>query len=230
MMISASSVCLALMTLGATGPDARVALVMEQRVDGRTVARSPAASALTERMIAAGVVFVDEAQARKIRSAIDAKTLVEGKVSQVVTSLDADLLVVGVADAQRRAGMFGKRVAYYETVIEARLLAVSTGRVLASLSVREKARSMEPERAVDKSARAAAETLAKQLLERMEQRQGAAADRAADLGASEYSPRGSDRTSAPEARGHQQGPGAGDLHKDQQARADVQQGRARDRL
>ena len=118
-------------------PPQRWAAVLQEELAGSPQRGSAAQQELTRRRGAAGHTFVDEEQSRRIRSATAEGELPAGGVAAVITSLDADLLVLGSCRLSRvRSDLLGEGVARYDAALQARVLAVDTGQVLGSVAVR----------------------------------------------------------------------------------------------
>lgn len=136
-----------------------------------TIFTAPTAAAelrLIRDLSKAGIKFVDDAQSRKIRSVTDAGTLISGTVPEVITTLDADIIVAAIVRTTRlESAYLGKDAAKQETVIEAKVIAVDTGEVLGAFSVREGAIDFRAEKAADTSAENAAAKLAVEILEKV---------------------------------------------------------------
>ena len=145
----------------------RHAALLEESLDGEKQPSSAAEAALVEALLAQGVVFVDESQARKIRSVTDVGSLMEGGISEVITSLDADIIIAG----ECRVNSIGSRKVGTTTLtrcdadLEVRVIAVDTGEILAAHTVRAEALGLNARQAARDSARKAAVEAAGKIVE-----------------------------------------------------------------
>lgn len=144
----------------------RYTTIFQATLDGKAQPSSAAELRLIRELSKSGIRFIDEAQSRRIRSVTDAGTLISGTVPEVVTTLDADIIVAAIAKTARLESEFlGKGAARYDTAIEAKVIAVDTGEVLGAFSVREGGMDFQASKAADASAEGAAARLAKEILE-----------------------------------------------------------------
>jgi len=142
----------------------RVAALLDEIVDKEVLASSSAEAQLLEELINAGMVVIDEEQSRKIRSVSDAGQLLKGGVSSVITSLDADVIIVGVCRVTLIAEtIMGQPLVRYDADIEAKATAVDTGEVIGAFNVRVEAMDFNKEQSAIKAARQAATALAGKL-------------------------------------------------------------------
>ena len=74
----------------------RYTTVFESWVEDRAEPRSAVESALMAAMLKAGATCVDEAQSRRLRSLASAGELLDGAIPEVITSLDADVILAAV--------------------------------------------------------------------------------------------------------------------------------------
>lgn len=156
------------LALALTAATPRYTTIFQATVDGRSQAGSTAELRLIRDLSASGIAFIDETQSRKIRSVTDAGTLISGPVPDVITTLDADVIIAAIAKTARIESEFlGKGAARYDTSIDAKVIAVDTGEVLGVFSVREGAMDFRASKAADASAESAAARLAKEILERV---------------------------------------------------------------
>jgi tetratricopeptide (TPR) repeat protein/TolB-like protein len=143
----------------------RVAALIDEIVDGEVRSSSSAEAQLLQEMMAAGMVVIDEAQSRKIRSVTDAGRLLEGGVSEVITSLDADIIVVGVCKVTLISKtVMGQPLVRYDADCETRATAVDTGEVIGVFNVRAEAMDLNQEQSAIKAGREAAGLISKKLV------------------------------------------------------------------
>lgn len=155
-----------LVPLEAEGASPRYATLFAEEVDGRAASTSSAELALTQTLIQAGLLFVDEAQSRRIRSVTTAGRILADGIPEVVTGLDADLLIVGVTRVQAvKSRLLKGRAVRMEAATEAKLIAVDSGEVLAAFTTRGSAVSLVEVEAARKAAEQSGRELAKALQE-----------------------------------------------------------------
>lgn len=144
--------------------DLRHTTIFEEHVDGVVRSRSTLEAELQGILVAAGFAFVDEEQARKIRSVTDTGALLDGQISPVITSLDAERLIVGICRvAPSRSDLFPDRAAVYEADVDIRVIDVDTGRIRLGFHVAERAWGASTERAASEAARLAAREIARRI-------------------------------------------------------------------
>ncbi len=150
-----------------SGQSPRYVSLIEARVDGEPAVDSSAETAFVQAMLGGGAVFVDEAQSRKIRSVTSAGRLLQGGVSSVITSLDADLLLVALVQVDTfDSRILKNRAVRMEATLQAKLIEVATGRVLYAGRHRAKGLHFTKSEATRLAARGAAKKLASVLLAR----------------------------------------------------------------
>lgn len=114
----------------------RYAVVVEERC-GNLACAAGTENELLRLLSERGYHFVDEAQARKIRSVTDAGRLLESGISPVITTLDADALIVGVSTLSAiKSEILGDKVHRAAATLALRLIAVDTAEVLGAYNVR----------------------------------------------------------------------------------------------
>lgn len=155
-------------SLASAQPGMRFAAMFSELVDGEEVAQSVAEQAFVQKLLAAGVRFIDEQQAIKLRSVTSAGDLIAGKHSDVLTALDADVLVAARVRVERvDSSMLGSDAFRYRASVEAKMIATDTGDVLGAFSARGGALAYAKGQAVEDSARKAGEGLAERVLAKM---------------------------------------------------------------
>ena len=127
----------------------RLTTVFEEREDGAVRPASGAELAVIDALTSAGMLLVDDVQARRVRSLTDAGTLLGGQVSPVLTPDDADLILAAVCTLTPvRGALIADRAFRYNAHVEARLIAVGSAQVLGAFSVDAKgALGFDPESA-----------------------------------------------------------------------------------
>ncbi len=158
---------------GVAQEDLRHAAVFQERVDGEVQASSAAEDAFMEAMLGAGAVFVDEEQSRKIRSVTDAGELIKGDIAPVVMSLDTDLLIVGVCQAELVAKeVMGRPLIRYSADLRARVISVDSGEVVAAFTVEGEGMKFTAPQAARAAAQDAAKKLAGKVAVAVKERRG----------------------------------------------------------
>jgi hypothetical protein len=161
-------VCLLSLPARAGVDERRFTTLFDELVDGKPGQRSTAENAVIGALTQAGVPFIDEAQSRSIRSLTDAGAIMEGGISQVITSMDADVILAGVCHVSKlESELLGGSAHRYDAEIEAKLIMVDTGAVLGTFSVQAGAMGFSVRQAAAKAARKAGAELAKQVLARL---------------------------------------------------------------
>jgi len=149
----------------------RHAIIFEEHIDGEKQTSSSAETQLMEELLAKGVVFVDEEQARKIRSVTDAGSLIDGKIAEVITSLDADIIIVGIAKATLIAkNVMGQPLVRYDSDIQVKLIAVDNGEIIGAYTIRGEGMDFNAQQAATKASRTAASKLTTKILATLEKR------------------------------------------------------------
>ena len=152
----------------------RYTTVFAEHHDGVRQEASAAESGVTAALLTAGVIFVDEGQARRIRSVSDAGALLAGKIPDVITVRDADVILAAVVKSGRvKTNVFGTSVARYEARLDAKLIAVDNGRILRALTTRGGGMGMNAEQAALQAAEKAGQALAADLIDWLAQRKPA---------------------------------------------------------
>jgi tetratricopeptide (TPR) repeat protein len=163
-LLSGFAILLAAASAGAAGGQ-RYTTIFEAWRDDAQQPIFAGEAVLIQRLVDAGVVFVDEGQSRQVRSVTDAGTLLEGSVSPVLTSLDVDVIVAGVCRTGRfESELLGDHAKRYDTSLVARVIAVDTGQVLAALEVRGQGLGFTAEQAATEAEKKAAAELADRIL------------------------------------------------------------------
>lgn len=139
-------------------PTVRAAVVVDQVVDGRR-STSDAEAALMQ-SLAEDLVFIDPVQAQVVRRAASSTPLTEAPSARLVTSLDADVLIVGDLELSATdAGML-KDMSAYEGVASLRVVAVDSAQVLGTLRAQRVGSHHSPRLAAARVTQALIEALA----------------------------------------------------------------------
>ena len=110
----------------------RLVTVFSETRDNAKQPASIVEAAFTEAWMAKGLRFVDENQARSIRAQVNPEDLVQGKLPAGITSLDADVIIAGTVQLQKREQPFGQ-FKVYDCTVTARMIAVDTGQTIATV-------------------------------------------------------------------------------------------------
>lgn len=160
-MILSSASALIFVGLAATAsPSTRIALVVDETLDGAARDASEVEAALLEHLGAReGLVFVDASRAEAVRSAAAGRPLSSADVSALVGAVDADLLIVGEAElATADAGLL-PGVTAVEGSARLRVVATDSAQVLGALRARAVGSHYSPKFAAAKAAEALAKAL-----------------------------------------------------------------------
>ncbi len=103
----------------------RIAVLLDEYVDGQRQVSSGTATALVKALGRAGVRTVDVAQAQKLRAQASGKDFMEGRARQLVTSLEADFILAGVIQA-RTFAIKGIDLAAFNLTADIRLIAADS--------------------------------------------------------------------------------------------------------
>ena len=156
---------------GQSNQKLRHTALFDEFVDGEKRDSSSAEAQIISDLLDKGIVFIDEAQSRKIRSVTDAGTLIGGQISEVITALDADVIIAGICKITLIAkNVMGQPLIRYDADIQAKVIAVDTGEVLGAFNVRGEAMDFNAEQSAMKAARAAASELTAKVLASLEKR------------------------------------------------------------
>jgi len=144
-------------------------VLVDESLDGAPRDARVAEAAVQAALGEAGVTLIDAAQSRKIRSVTDAGTLMEGTVPDVITALDADVIVAGRSRIQRvQNDLLGPRVHSADAALSLRLIAVDDGHVLGLLDAQAQAVGFSAQQAADKAARQAVQAVKGELLAKLQ--------------------------------------------------------------
>ena len=151
----------------ATTGHLRHTVLIDEFVNDEQQDSSAAESKLMEDLLAQGVIFIDEAQARKIRSVTDAGTLLDGKISEVITSLDADIIIAGKSKINMVAGrkVGNTTLTRCDTDLQLKIISVDTGEVIGAFTVRGEALGLNGRQAAQDSAHKAAAAAAPKVMD-----------------------------------------------------------------
>lgn len=137
----------------ATAGAPRLATLFAEYVDGNEQPVSTVESEIAGSQALRGAVsFVDEKQSREVRSTTNAGQLINGDISAVITSLDADYILAGVVRITEAADVMQTGVIRFDALCDARLIEVETGRLAASFSLSSGALGFSKAQAARKAA------------------------------------------------------------------------------
>lgn len=141
------------------GPEARVAIVMDETLDQKARPSSDVAASLIEELSDSNLVFMEASRAEAVRQAARGKALSTVDVATLVDTIDADILILGEAElAQADAGLL-KGLVTVESSARLRVVAVDSAEVIGTV----RARSVGSHYALQSAASRSAEALAKKL-------------------------------------------------------------------
>src|SRR5262249_40861188 len=119
-----------------SGQSRRYCTVFKETLDGEARSVSAAETAFQHELLEKGMTLVDEAQSRKIRSVTDAGKLLEGTIPEVITTLDADVIVAGVVSLVKvPSKLLSEKVSRFDATIQAKVISVDTGSILAAVEM-----------------------------------------------------------------------------------------------
>lgn len=143
---------------------ARLVVALEEHVGGQATSASETEVALMEALQKdERWVFVDAEQSRKVRKAAGAKSLLDTSAADLVTSLTADVLVVGRVELIRGDAAPFKDVSLYRGTAQLKLIAVDSAQVVGAFRVSAAERDFSDREAQSKVAGALARAIAAQL-------------------------------------------------------------------
>lgn len=114
-------------------PKQRLVIVTRETIDGKPNALSPAGNALTRALKKQGYKIVAQDIAKRLRKQNTVALMMDGELPEEVSSLDADLLLVGVADASYVGSMMAD-VETYTTTMEVKTVRLDTAEVADAFS------------------------------------------------------------------------------------------------
>ncbi len=163
--LAANALLLVLVPAAASGGPLRFATAFQEKVKGDVSSGSFSETSLSNALIAAGQVLVDDAQSRAIRRELDPGQIVAGAPPKALSALDADVLVAATVSIDPApVTMLEGRVARADAGLRARLIAVDTGQVIGAFTARGSGMDFSFPRAAEQAAARAGEALAQQVL------------------------------------------------------------------
>jgi tetratricopeptide (TPR) repeat protein len=114
-------------------PKQRLVIVTRETIDGKPNSLSPAGNALTRALKQRGYKIVAQDVAKRLRKQNTVALMMDGELPEEVSSLDADLLLVGVADASYAGNMMAD-VETYTSTMEVKTIRLDTAEVADAFS------------------------------------------------------------------------------------------------
>ncbi len=142
----------------------RYTTLFSETIEGKPATASAAEAVIVQKLQAGGVRFIDEAQARKLRSVTDAGRLMEGGVASVITDLDADVIIVGQVQINPLKSALLAGTGSFTASVLVKVITTDTGEVLATLDASAQATHFVPAEAARKAAKDAGAQIAARLL------------------------------------------------------------------
>lgn len=143
---------------------ARLVVALEERIGVQAAAASETEVALMEALAKDDRwVFVDADQSRKVRKAAGAKSLLDTSAADLVTSLTADVLVVGRVELVEGDAAPFKDVSLFRGTAQIKLIAVDSAEVVGAFRVSAAERDFSAREAQSKVAGALAKAIAAKL-------------------------------------------------------------------
>jgi len=117
--------------------DLRVAVLLEEVLDGEVQPGSRAEAAMLEPLLDAGFLILDAKRLAQLRAQNAVGELLAGAALQGPHAEDVDLLVVGRVEGYKLGdNVHGTPMIRYEAAVQGKVIAADTGQVLKALSVR----------------------------------------------------------------------------------------------
>ncbi len=148
----------------ASAGDLRHAALIDEVVDGAASTSIGTEVAIINALKKRGITFVDASQSQKVRSVTDAGTLIAGTVPDVVTALDADVLIAAVCRMEQiKNELIAGTAVRYSAAVDAKLIRVDTGQVVGAYQVLGKGLGFSKAQAQQKAAQDAGKKLAEEI-------------------------------------------------------------------
>lgn len=141
----------------------RVVVVLEENVDGKRAAVGTAEAAITSALMKDGWRVVAGDAADKLRKAQAVSLALSGSVPDVLSSLDADLVVLGQINVSKIGAIEDAGLIAFRSVATAKLVRVDTAQIVEAFSVEGSGRDFADAGAAQKAARSVGEALATQV-------------------------------------------------------------------
>ncbi len=158
-----SLIALAL-ALGAAGARAelpRVVVVLDETVDGKKAATASAEVALTASLTKDGYRVISGELADKLRKAQAVSMALSGSIPDVLSSLDADVVILGQVETTKIGAIAEAGLVGYRAAAVAKLVRVDTAQIAEAFSVEGSGRDFSDAGGAQKAAKAAGDELAK---------------------------------------------------------------------
>lgn len=141
----------------------RVVVVLEETVDGKKAATTSAEVSLTASLNQDGYRMVSGEMADKLRRAQAVSMALSGGIPDVLSSLDADIVILGQIEMTKIGTIADAGLVGYRSTAVAKLVRVDTAQIVDAFTIEAKGNDFSDAGAAQRAARAAGEALAKQV-------------------------------------------------------------------
>ncbi|MCC7075091.1 MAG: hypothetical protein IT383_27510 [Deltaproteobacteria bacterium] len=158
------SLVVAALVLAAGGARAelpRVVVVLDESVDGKKAATTSAEVALTSSLTKDGYRVISGEMADKLRKAQAVSMALSGSIPDVLSSLDADVVVLGQVETTKIGSIAEAGLVGYRSAAVAKLVRIDTAQIAEGFSVEGSGRDFTDAGGAQRAAKVAGEELAK---------------------------------------------------------------------
>lgn len=160
-VLASLSMCLSAGAARAELP--RVVVVLEETVDGRKATTTSAEVALTASLNKDGYRMVSGEMADKLRRAQAVSLALSGGIPEVLSSLDADVVILGQVEMTKIGTIADAGLVGYRATAVAKLVRVDTAQIVDAFTIEAKGNDFSEAGAAQRAARGAGDELAKQV-------------------------------------------------------------------
>lgn len=139
----------------------RVVVVLDETVDGKKAATTSAEVALTSSLNRDGYRVISGEMADKLRKAQAVSMALSGSIPDVLSSLDADVVILGQVETTKIGSIAEAGLVGYRAAAVAKLVRIDTAQIAEGFSVEGSGRDFTDAGGAQKAARAVGEELAK---------------------------------------------------------------------
>ncbi len=141
----------------------RVVVVLEESVDGKKAGTSAAEIALTSALSKEGYRLIAGDVADKLRKAQAVSLTLSGGIPDVLSSLDADVVILGQVEMAKIGVIEGAGLVGYHASATAKLVRVDSAQIVQAFSLEGKGNDFSDAGAAQKAARSVGEILAREV-------------------------------------------------------------------
>ncbi|MBI1944292.1 MAG: hypothetical protein HYS27_01280 [Deltaproteobacteria bacterium] len=160
-LLTAAPLALVLGAVAARAELPRVVVVLDETVDGKKAATTSAEVALTTSLNKDGYRVISGEMADKLRKAQAVSMALSGSIPDVLSSLDADVVILGQVETTKIGSIAEAGLVGYRAAAIAKLVRIDTAQIAEGFSVEGSGRDFTDAGGAQKAARAAGEELAK---------------------------------------------------------------------